>query len=164
MESFTSTQAVSVIHTAVDDKNRHAAHETIACPFVSKSYKTLLFNAGLSVTEKIFTGKDEWDSLFRPSDFFQKYKYVVCYLRFLQFLVVISLEKKNNNKKKNKKKNIKTQELSVEAIQNLRRFILLQALHRVDGKSGVGEGSLGMVQISSFQKHRQLVVSRCWEK
>lgn len=32
------------------------------------------FKEGLEITEKIYLGKEEWSSLFQPSDFFVRYK------------------------------------------------------------------------------------------
>ena len=37
----------------------------------------LLLTAALEVTQRIMENKDDWSSLFKPSDFFQKYKYVM---------------------------------------------------------------------------------------
>jgi len=38
--------------------------------------------SALEVTQRIMENKDDWSSLFKPSDFFQRYKYVIavhCY-------------------------------------------------------------------------------------
>ena len=34
-----------------------------------------MFSAALEVTQRIIENKDDWSTLFKPSDFFQKYKY-----------------------------------------------------------------------------------------
>ena len=52
---------------------------TVTCLFI-----------GFEVTERIFLGKEDWGALFKPSDFFQRYRFVHVVLLhlILQFYLV----------------------------------------------------------------------------
>ena len=45
-----------------------------------------LLTAALEVTQRIMDNKEDWSSLFKPSDFFQKYKYVVRATLFIEVM------------------------------------------------------------------------------
>ncbi|CAD5112345.1 DgyrCDS1572 [Dimorphilus gyrociliatus] len=43
----------------------------------TRNIMTMEFKRGLEVTNAIFAGKDDWESLFKPSDFFTRYKHYI---------------------------------------------------------------------------------------
>ena len=48
---------------------------------------------GLEITEKIYLGKEDWDSLFQPTDFFTRYKWVnplKMFIRIVSFYFLIA--------------------------------------------------------------------------